>query len=301
MRLSSSIMFLVGAVAGVLLTFNGAESFTLGRNVSTIFLDLDDHVDSSNETNDTDGHLDSLELIRNNETSIENVLDIHQHHNSLEINNNRRFIKQDFKLALLNQTTNASLVLVVTDDDDNLSLEDIAFIDEQQKSQANDTIVHHQQLHLLIDTLKVKSDLVKRNAPTADHFVIQQQDGLSSHGVQPVQQRFDDHSLEDQQHFVLSHEDILLLSLLEQQPIVGVFGHSLSDDLYLVKEYLGDYYFWEMDDELSRAYLMRWVTVQDITKLFGSNIMDTRPKNFAQLPIIYLLTVNKCLAATLRS
>jgi hypothetical protein len=255
---------------------------------------LDDHVDSSNETNGRDGHLDSLELIRNNETSIEDVLDIHQHHNSLETNNNRRFIKQDFKLALLNQTTNASLVLVVTDDD-NLSLEDIAFIDEQQKSQANDTIVHHQQLHLLIDTLKVKSDLVKRNAPTADHFVIQQQDGLSSHGVQPVQQRFDDHSLEDQQHFVLSHEDILLLSLLEQQPIVGVFGHSLSDDLYLVKEYLGDYYFWEMDDELSRAYLMRWVTVQDITKLFGSNIMDTRPKkstadHFAQFTPVLPMT-----------
>jgi hypothetical protein len=93
--------------------------------------------------------------------------------------------------------------------------------------------------------------LVKRNAPT-DPFVIQQQDGLSSHGATtPVQQRFDDHSLEDEQHLALSHEDILLLSLLEQQPIVGVFGHPLSDDLYLVKEYLGDSYFWEMDDELS--------------------------------------------------
>ena len=278
-------------MAVLLLTFNGAESFNLGRNV-TISLDVDDHVDSSNETNGTDGHLlDSLELIQNNETSIEDVLDIHQHHNSLETNN-KRLMKQDFKLALLNQTTNASLVLVVTDDD-NLSLEDIAFL-EQQKSQANDTIDRHQQLHLLIDTLKVKSDLVKRNAPT-DHFVIQQQDGLSSHGVTPVQQRFDDHSLEDQQHFVLSHEGILLLSLLEQQPIVGVFGHPLSDDLYLVKEYLGDYYFWEMDDELSRAYLMRWVTVQDITKLFGSNIMDTRPKkltadHFAQFTPVQPMT-----------
>lgn len=274
------------------MTFNGAESFTLGRNV-TISLDLDYHVDSSNETNGTDDHLDSMELIQNNETFIEDVLDIH--HDSLETNIRRKLIKQDFKLAVPNQTTNASLVLVASDDD-NLSLEDIAFIDEQQKSQANDTIVHHQQLHLLIDTLKVKSDLVKRNAPTADHFVIQQQDGLSSHGVQPVQQRFDDHSLEDQQHFVLSHEDILLLSLLEQQPIVGVFGHSLSDDLYLVKEYLGDYYFWEMDDELSRAYLMRWVTVQDITKLFGSNIMDTiRPKklsadHFAQFTPVQPMT-----------
>ena len=278
-------------MAVLLLTFNGAESFNLGRNV-TISLDVDDHVDSSNETNGTDGHLlDSLELIQNNETSIEDVLDIHQHHNSLETNN-KRLMKQDFKLALLNQTTNASLVLVVTDDD-NLSLEDIAFL-EQQKSQANDTIDRHQQLHLLIDTLKVKSDLVKRNAPT-DHFVIQQQDGLSSDGVTPVQQRFDDHSLEDQQHFVLSHEGILLLSLLEQQPIVGVFGHPLSDDLYLVKEYLGDYYFWEMDDELSRAYLMRWVTVQDITKLFGSNIMDTRPKkltadHFAQFTPVQPMT-----------
>ena len=275
----------------VLLTFNGAESFTLGRNVSTISLDLDDHVDSSNETNGRDDHLDSLELIQNNETSIEDVLDIHQHHNSLETNN-RRFIKQDFKLALLNQTTNASLVLVVTDDD-NLSLEDIAFL-EQQKNKTNDTINHHQQLHLLIDTLKVKSDLVKRNAPT-DPFVIQQQDGLSSHGVTPVQQRFDDHSLVDQQHFVLSHEDILLLSVLEQQPIFGVFGHPLSDDLYLVKEYLGDYYFWEMDDELSRAYLMRWVMVKDITKLFGSNIMDTRPKkltadHFAQFTPVLPMT-----------
>ena len=279
-------------MAVLLLTFNGAESFTLGRNV-TISLDLDDHVDSSNETNGTDDHLlDSLELIQNNETSIEDVLDIHQHHNSLETNN-RRLIKPDFKLALLNQTTNASLALVATDDD-NLSLEDIAFL-EKQKSQANDTINHHQQLHLLIDTLKVNIDLVKRNAPTADHFVIQQQDGLSSHGVTPVQQRFDDHSLEDQQHFVLSHEDILLLSVLEQQPIVGVFGHPLSDDLYLVKEYLGDYYFWEMDDELSRAYLMRWVTVQDITKLFGSNIMDTRPKkstvdHFAQFTPVLPMT-----------
>jgi hypothetical protein len=181
----------------------------------------------------------------------------------------------------------------VVTDDDNLSLEDIAFL-EQQKNKTNDTINHHQQLHLLIDTLKVKSDLVKRNAPT-DPFVIQQQDGLSSHGVTPVQQRFDDHSLEDQQHFVLSHEDILLLSVLEQQPIFGVFGHPLSDDLYLVKEYLGDYYFWEMDDELSRAYLMRWVMVKDITKLFGSNIMDTRPKkltadHFAQFTPVLPMT-----------
>ena len=265
------------------MTFNGAESFTLGRNV-TISLDLDYHVDSSNETNGTDDHLlDSMELIQNNETFIEDVLDIH--HDSLETNI-RRLIKQDFKLAVpINQTTNASLVLVASDDD-NLSLEDIASL--EQKDQIN------QQQMQLIDTLKVKSDLVKRNAPT-DHFVIQQQDGLSSHGVTPVQQRFDDHSLEDQQHFVLSHEDILLLSLLEQQPIVGVFGHSLSDDLYLVKEYLGDYYFWEMDDELSRAYLMRWVTVQDITKLFGSNIMDTRPKkltadHFAQFTPVQPMT-----------
>ena len=265
------------------MTFNGAESFTLGRNV-TISLDLDYHVDSSNETNGTDDHLlDSMELIQNNETFIEDVLDIH--HDSLETNI-RRLIKQDFKLAVpINQTTNASLVLVASDDD-NLSLEDIASL--EQKDQIN------QQQMQLIDTLKVKSDLVKRNAPT-DHFVIQQQDGLSSHGVTPVQQRFDDHSLEDQQHFVLSHEGILLLSLLEQQPIVGVFGHPLSDDLYLVKEYLGDYYFWEMDDELSRAYLMRWVTVQDITKLFGSNIMDTRPKkltadHFAQFTPVQPMT-----------
>ena len=224
-----------------------------------------------------------MELIQNNETFIEDVLDIH--HDSLETNI-RRLIKQDFKLAVpINQTTNASLVLVASDDD-NLSLEDIASL--EQKDQIN------QQQMQLIDTLKVKSDLVKRNAPT-DHFVIQQQDGLSSHGVTPVQQRFDDHSLEDEQHFALSHEDILLLSLLEQQPIVGVFGHSLSDDLYLVKEYLGDYYFWEMDDELSRAYLMRWVTVQDITKLFGSNIMDTRPKkltadHFAQFTPVQPMT-----------
>jgi hypothetical protein len=268
------------------LTFNGAESFTLGRNV-TISLDLDYHVDSSNETNGTDDHLlDSMELIQNNETFIEDVLDIH--HDSLETNI-RRLIKQDFKLAVPNQTTNASLVLVASDDDSNLSLEDIASL--EQKDQIN------QQLHLLIDTLKVKSDLVKRNAPT-DPFVIQQQDGLSSHGVTtPVQQRFDDHSLEDQQHFALSHEDILLkLSLLEQQPIVGVFGHPLSDDLYLVKEYLGDSYFWEMDDELSSAYLMRWVTVEDITKLFGSsNIMDTRPKklsadHFAQFTPVQPMT-----------
>nr|CAH0099266.1 unnamed protein product [Daphnia galeata] len=280
MRQSSSIMFLVGTVV-VLLTFNGAESFTLGRNV-TISLDLDDHVDSSNETNGTDDHLDSMELIQNNETFIEDVLDIH--HDSLETNI-RRLIKQDFKLAVPNQTTNASLVLVASDDD-NLSLEDIA-ASLEQKDQIN-------QQQMLIDTLKVKSDLVKRNAPT-DHFVIQQQDGLSSHGVTPVQQRFDDHSLEDEQHFALSHEDILLLSLLEQQPIVGVFGHPLSDDLYLVKEYLGDSYFWEMDDELSSAYLMRWVTVEDITKLFGSNIMDTRPKklsadHFAQFTPVQPMT-----------
>ena len=266
------------------MTFNGAESSTLGRNV-TISLDLDDHVDSSNETNGTDDHLDSMELIQNNETFIENVLDIH--HDSLETNI-RRLIKQDFKLAVpINQTTNASLVLVASDDD-NLSLEDIASL--EQKDQIN------QQQMQLIDTLKVKSDLVKRNAPT-DHFVIQQQDRLSSHGATtPVQQRFDDHSLEDEQHLALSHEDILLLSLLEQQPIVGVFGHPLSDDLYLVKEYLGDSYFWEMDDELSSAYLMRWVTVEDITKLFGSsNIMDTRPKklsadHFAQFTPVQPMT-----------
>jgi hypothetical protein len=65
--------------------------------------------------------------------------------------------------------------------------------------------------------------------------------------------------------------------------------------LYLVKEYLGDYYFWEMDDELSRAYLMRWVTVEDITNLFGSNIMDTRPKkltadHFAQFAPVLPMT-----------
>jgi hypothetical protein len=70
----------------------------------------------------------------------------------------------------------------------------------------------------------------------------------------------------------------------------------LSDDLYLVKEYLGDSYFWEMDDELSSAYLMRWVTVEDITKLFGSsNIMDTRPKklsadHFAQFTPVQPMT-----------
>jgi hypothetical protein len=258
-----------GAV--VLFTLNGTESFALGRNV-TAFLDDDYHDTNSNETSADDYHLDSLEL-NDNQTSLE---DVHPH-DSLEFNS--RLVKRDLEFALLDQSTsNGSLVLLLTDD--GLSLEDVAFV--EQEDQANPTIrVDHLPQddlhHLRIDSLENVDDFDKRHVPAGDAglLIVQGADG-SEHAFLTDGHHFDDYSLE----VVSNHdEQVSLLSALDQQPLTGVFTHPLSDDLYLVKEYLDDYYLWEMEDELARAYLSQSVNLNDPIVFHFTD--DRRPKKLS--------------------
>lgn len=254
----------------MLLTLNGTESFALGRNV-TAFLDDDYHDTNSNETSTDDYHLDSLELT-DNQTSLE---DVHPH-DSLEFNS--RLVKRDLEFALLDQSTsNGTLVLVLTDD--GLSLEDVA----EQEDQANPTTIrvdhlHQDDLHhLRIDSLEVVDDFDKRHVPAGGDglLIVHGADG-SEHAFLTDGHHFDDYSLE----VVSNHdEQVSLLSALDQQPLVGVFTHPLSDDLYLVKEYLGDYYLWEMEDELARAYLSQSVNLNDPIVFHLTD--DRRPKKLS--------------------
>lgn len=262
------------------MTLNGTESFALGRNV-TIFLDVDYHDSVSNETSIED-YLDSLELNRNH-TSLEDV----HNHDSVEYNS--RLIKRDFDLALLNRSTNASVVLVWADDE--LSLEDLVAV--EQEDQANHTItIDHLSHHLHIDSLEADDDFVKRNVPAGSDglLIVQATDGSQHVFLTGIDDHhFDDYSLE----VVSNQEEVLLLSALDQQPIIGVFTHPLSDDLYLVKEHLGDYYLWEMDDQLARQYLLQSVNLNDPTVFHSTD--DRRPKKLSAVHFAQLTPVQSVL------
>ncbi len=268
----------------MLLTIHGTESFALGRNV-TVFLDDDYHDSISNETSTDDYYLDSLELAENH-TSLE---DVHQH-DSLEFNS--RLIKRNLEFALLEQSTNGSLVLVLADD--GLSLEDLALIEQEDQANPTITVDHHlpdELHHLHIDSLEVEDDFVKRNVPAGDGLVIVQVADGSEHAFLTGADghHFDDYSLE----VVSNDEEVLLLSALDQQPIVGVFTHPLSDDLYLVKEYLGDYYLWEMEDELAREYLSQSVNLNDPTVFHFTD--DRRPKKLSAVDFAQFTPVQSVL------
>jgi hypothetical protein len=159
-------------------------------------------------------------------------------------------------------------------------LEDVAFVD--QEDQADPTIrvdhLHQDDLHhLRIDSLEVVDDFDKRHVPAGDTglLIVQGADG-SEHAFLTDGHHFDDYSLE----VVSNHdEQVSLLSALDQQPLTGVFTHPLSDDFYLVKEYLGDYYLWEMEDELARAYLSQSVNLNDPIVFHFTD--DRRPKKLS--------------------
>lgn len=276
----------------------GIQSFTIGRNI-TIFVD-----DVDSQETATDDPLDSMEHAQN-QTSVEDDV----HNDSLEnkdllIKSNFQFVEglnqtqvqisagdanDDFSLEDHSVGSNDQIQTHDVDHDDihdTHSMEDIITIDQQQANQTAEHLFNQFKLHLL----EVQDDLVKRNAPIADANVQSATEG------QHLIKHFDiqDDSLEDQlarlivpvaadDQLQTSTPDVVLtspVSIFDNQPIVGIFSHPASDDLYLVKEYLGDYYFWEIEHELVRDSLLQ--PVRDVIKLDSDSPIKVDAVQFAQ-------------------
>ncbi len=235
---SDSNFQLVGAVV-LLSHFKGSDSFTLDRNV----VDADDSLEATTtdslETS-TDSRLDSMEHI--NQTSIED--------NSLEARKVKRNVQP--------------VVAVVGDYDyyqdsiesttvDNVSLEDI--LEAGLNGQPQTTVAPN-----LIEASTPDDDLY-------DDLVNSTEDLLDTQN---------DTSLETNDDLntkpVAAAAALPSLSVLNHLPVIGVFSHPASDDLYFVKQYLGDYYFWEMGDDYARNY-------------FAQTAKDTTTFNFFETPI----------------
>lgn len=275
--------------------FGGIHSFVIGRNLSILIDDGDSHETA------TDDYVDSVEHAQK-QTSAEDDI----HNDSLEIKSNLQLVKglnqtngaqilagdgrNDVSLEVHSVGVNGTTFEVDHDDiHDTHSSEDVVFV---QHEQTNPTAEHvFNEFQLQSDTLEVRDELVKkRNAPHADANPVQ-----SPTEGQLIVQRFDiqDDSLEDQlaRQIVpmaanvdqLQTRVVVLpspVSIFDNLPIIGVFGHPASDDLYLVKEYLGDYYFWEMEHELVRDSLLQ--TVRDVIKLDSDSPIKVDAAQFAK-------------------
>uniref|UniRef100_A0A0P6DK81 Uncharacterized protein n=1 Tax=Daphnia magna TaxID=35525 RepID=A0A0P6DK81_9CRUS len=255
MHLFSHVMLIAAAV--LLTNFQATRSFTLDRNV-------DDH-DSLENT--TDSPLTSLEHGQNNATSTED--------DSLEVQG--RLIKRNFKPD--GRIVDDSKEKLDTKDDPIDSVE----ILKNQTSVEDD-------LDATNDSLQIADSLMKRNVPIASSQDNGHQlfdfDSLEVHTADISDEMqstttdddlFDD--LVDSMEIVknqTSTEDVAdandddvslenkddsskrvalpTVSVFDHLPVIGVFSHPASDDLYIVKQYMGDYYVWEMGDDSAREY-----------------------------------------------
>ena len=229
--------------------FSGADSFNLHRDVvddshevhetTTIDDDLvDSREDSSNHTITDDGHTSG------NDTS--NVSIENDHHDSREIHE------------------------ATTIDDD--------LVDSREHAN-NHTSMDGDVLHLDDNTHDNDSlennSLVKRNAPqlqaevhpwtTDDYYddysweVVHSPETTVDGRIQPATSSLmlvkdmDDNSTEVPDHDVSSEDDLLFPAELGavQPHLVNL---PSSDDWFLVKQYMDDYYFWELGDDLAKEY-----------------------------------------------
>ena len=213
--------------------------------------------DDSLETS-TDNHLDSME--HPNETSTEN--------NSME-DEKRRLVKRNIQpvVSIVNHDydDHDSIETTTLDDDlvDNVSLEDIV----------------KQQTAVAIQTTTPDDDLVdsmeKNQTSTED--LIDSHTSLENNDVQAV--------------------PMPSASILNHLPVIGVYSHPASDDLYLTKKYLDDYYFWEMDDDSARDYFSQ--KVKDTTKLDFDSPIKVDAIQFTQFTPVRSLPTERLKASTI--
>ena len=231
---------LVGAVV-LLAHFKGSDSYTLNRNV----VDADDSLEATTDHSLEATTDDSLE------TTTDNLLDSTEHINRTSTEDNsmeagKRLVKRNAVLpavAIHDYDDYYHDYSIETTTVDDVSLEDI--LNQQQSTVATTPAVQ---------TTTLDDDIY-------DDLVNSTEDLLDTHN---------DTSLENSNENVNNNVGAAVtttlpsLSILSHLPVIGVFSHPASDDLYLVKQYLGDYYFWEMDDDFARNYFSQ--TVKDTTK-----------------------------------
>ncbi|XP_057372520.1 uncharacterized protein LOC130693405 [Daphnia carinata] len=284
MRLSSSFTLTVGTVLFLTL-FGGIQSFVIGRNLTILV----DHGDSHETT--TDDYVDSVEHVHNDSLEIKGnfqlVVGVNQTSGAQILNGDGR---NDVSLEVHSVGVNGTTFVVDYDDlNDTHSSEDVIFVQHEQTNQTAEQVFKEFQMQS--DLLHVRDELVqKRNAPQVHANPVQ----AATEG-QFIIQHFDiqDDSLEDQLARQIFQTDASLdqtptpsvvlpspVSIFDNVPIIGVFGHPASDDLYLVKEYLGDYYFWEIEHELVRDSLLQ--PVKDVIKLESHSPIKVNAAQFAK-------------------
>ena len=229
---------LVGAVV-LLAHFKGSDSYTLNRNV----VDADDSLEATTDHSLEATTDDSLE------TTTVNLLDSTEHINQTSTEDNsmeagKRLVKRNVLPAVTihdydDYYHDYSIETTTVDD---VSLEDI--LKQQQSTVATTPAVQ---------TTTLDDDIY-------DDLVNSTEDLLDTHNDTSLE-----NSNDDVNNIGAAVTTTLpSLSILSHLPVIGVFSHPASDDLYLVKQYLGDYYFWEMDDDFARNYFSQ--TVKDTTK-----------------------------------
>lgn len=219
--------------------FKGSDSFTLDRNV----VDADDSLEATTDSleTSTDSGLDnSLEHI--NQTSTED--------NSLEAKKVKRNVQPAVAVVGVDYDYYQDSIESTTVDD--VSLEDI--LEAGLMAQQPQTTVAPN----LIQVATTPDD------DLYDDLVNSTEDLLDSPN---------DTSLETNDAKPVAAAPALpSLSILNHLPVIGVFSHPADDDLYFVKQYMGDYYFWEMGDDYARNY-------------FAQTVKDTTTFDFFETPI----------------
>ncbi len=225
--------------------FKGSDSFTLDRNV-----DADDSLEATTDSleTSTDSGLDnSLEHL--NQTSTED--------NSLEAKKVKRNVVQP-AVAVVGVDYDYYQDSIESTTVDNVSLEDIleaGLMGQQPQTTVAPNLIQVATTpddDLYDDLVNSTEDLLDSPNDTS----LETNDDLIANPVAAA----------------AAAPALPSLSILNHLPVIGVFSHPASDDLYFVKQYLGDYYFWEMGDDYARNY-------------FAQTVKDTTTFDFFETPI----------------
>ncbi|XP_057372221.1 uncharacterized protein LOC130693118 [Daphnia carinata] len=201
------------------------RSFTLDRNVDNHdslenttdgpFV-VDSHEHDQNRTSTEDDRIDSVESLKN-KTSVEDVTD-----DSLEMAG-----------SLIQRN-----VVPIASSQNNAQLFDFDSVEDVTVGQSVDT----PDISNEIETTTIDDDLF-------DDLV----DSMETMKNSTEDLADDNVSLEDNNKS-LERVALRRVSVFDHLPVIGVFSHPSSDDLYIAKQYMGDYYVWEMGDDSAREY-----------------------------------------------
>ena len=262
----------------LLTAFTEVQSFSVGRQTST----ERDHsvetvdtstvgkvdVDLSTENNSTEDvettTTDSVEV----STTTQDHFDIHD-----DVSKEDNWVKRNAHIDTSAATSNQAVAAVSTDTKGGFSWEDGVFkldVDDDKTEGSPNTDDVPDNSKEVKDTVAAATAVAEASAApvhTAPAVVVKDRSFKVETTTEASDELVDTFSSENK-------DPVLEAALETLKPEGDAFLHKESDDWFLVKHFMDDYYFWEVGDDVARAYFWQPVKNLEALKWGSAEIMD---------------------------